>query len=240
MSRPSRHSRALAKPPVCLLLFLAAGLAPVGSAQEAERDGAAQRLDAAAEPADRDPPPVVDAIPEPPTGFWRRSAPGASIVIEAPVEAVWAYMGDSSKAREWSVFFHHITPLPGTPDGEVGAVRRCFRNADEEGKRWDEVLAGVEPLRRRYVVAHAVQGFRPRPINRETWHVWQVYEPLGPDRTRLTLRSAPRSRGVAGRTLGWLTARRTRRIYRENLANIKAAIEQGADYARVFPFTGRG
>lgn len=158
-----------------------------------------------------------------------------SIVIEAPVEEVWAYVGQAGNAREWSVYFHHISPLPGPADGTLGAFRRCFRRANEQGKSWDEELVGIVPLRLRHIRMFEPIGF-PGYRGAEN-DVWQRYEPLGPRRTRLEFRSAP----VEGakrrhRLLFRFSAWRTERTFELNLANIKAAVEQGAAYARPHPY----
>ncbi|MCW2927585.1 MAG: hypothetical protein JWM86_1553, partial [Thermoleophilia bacterium] len=30
------------------------------------------------------------------------------VIVDAPLDVVWAYGSDSTRAAEWSVFFHHI------------------------------------------------------------------------------------------------------------------------------------
>lgn len=41
--------------------------------------------------------------------------------INAPVADVWEYVSNSYNTREWSVYFHHISPLPG-----MFGVRNCI------------------------------------------------------------------------------------------------------------------
>jgi hypothetical protein len=150
----------------------------------------------------------------------------ASVVIAAPVERVWRYVGDSANAREWSVYFDHITSLPGPADGQVGALRRCFRRADESGKRWDERVTEVVALRRRAIHVFALTGFRPRSANAHEYDVWQVYEPLEGGGTRLTFGSAPSSTSRSAR-VQWLASRgRAKRTFARNLENIRAALER--------------
>ena len=153
---------------------------------------------------------------------WLRAE--GSIEIAAPVERVWAYVGDSTRAREWSIYFHHISPLPGPPDGQVGALRRCFRRADEQGTRWDERVRGGERLRVRHIVSYDFVGI-PVTKGAET-DVWQLYESLGPDRTRLTFRTAPvKGTNLANRLSFAGSRRRAAEIFQKNLENIAAAIE---------------
>jgi uncharacterized protein YndB with AHSA1/START domain len=163
-----------------------------------------------------------------------------SVEIDAPVEAVWAYVGDSTLATEWSVYFHHITPLGGG-DGRVGALRRCFRRADEKGVRWDETVEEIVPLRLRRLKTFNVRGRRAPGSNVGEFDVWQIYEPLGPNRTRLTFATAPVAGSKRVTRFYFRAARgRTTRIFRENLENIAHAIEQGAAYQRIHPFDRPG
>jgi hypothetical protein len=169
----------------------------------------------------------------------------ASVTIEAPVEAVWAYVGDSGRAGEWSVYFHHIAPLAASPapDGAVGALRRCFRRADETGARWDEEVVALDPLRFRAIRTFALRGFRRRVqwlAPGAAFRVEQHYEPLGPEQTRLTFATVLRRPAVP--PLTWVFARfapEVLSVFRVNLANIKAAVEarrRGDPYRRPHPY----
>jgi uncharacterized protein YndB with AHSA1/START domain len=84
-----------------------------------------------------------------------------SIVIDAPVDQVFTYLGNSDNASEWSVFVDHITTLNSdkVPDGQKGSVRRCFENANEKGKSWDEKTTIVEPNKRRQLSCYNYKGF---------------------------------------------------------------------------------
>ncbi|MEO0560297.1 MAG: SRPBCC family protein, partial [Bacteroidota bacterium] len=167
------------------------------------------------------------------------------VEIGAPIEAVWGYAGDSHKANEWSVYFDHISLLPESPvpDGQVGALRRCYRRADETGVTWDEEVVALEPHRAREIRTYALQGFRPLMQDVVGWTQYRVaqhYEALGAEQTRLTfstdvLRPAlPPARWLFG-----AFADEVVRIFRLNLENIAAAIEaeqRGEVYVRPHPY----
>ena len=74
-----------------------------------------------------------------------------SVVINAPVKEVWDFLSDNRHAKGWSVIFDHIRPLESSPvaEGQIGALRRCFRNDNEEGFFWDERTLTAEPYKRR-------------------------------------------------------------------------------------------
>lgn len=168
-----------------------------------------------------------------------------AVTIHAPVEAVWAYVGDSRHAAAWSVYFDHIAPLAGSPvpDGAVGALRRCFRRADETGPYWDEEVTALDPLRYREIRTYGLRRFR-RSIQALSagveFRVEQHYAPAGPDATRLAFATAlrrPRLRPAA-----WAFARfapEVVRVFRLNLENIRAAVEArhaGTPYRRLHPY----
>ena len=55
-----------------------------------------------------------------------------AVTIRAPLGAVWAYVGESARAAEWSVYFDHIAPLPTSPvnwstTAATAAVPLCVR-----------------------------------------------------------------------------------------------------------------
>lgn len=149
-----------------------------------------------------------------------------SVDVAAACERVHAYLGDSSNARDWSVFVDHITPLneDAVPDGAQGSIRRSFRNADETGMSWDERLELVEPLRRRLTV-YDVSGL-PLPALEGELLTEQIYEPLAPDACRLGftlfLRDEPSLRdAVLMRLVAWPTAA----IFQSNIDNVARLVE---------------
>jgi hypothetical protein len=164
-----------------------------------------------------------------------------SLLIDAPVEEVWTYVSASENAGEWSVYFHHITPLPGATDGEVGSIRRCFRtHAEIDGVWWDELVLEIRPYRYRRILSFNAHGFPDSTLNSGEFYVHQTYQPVGPDRTRLTFAAEQlRPTGPLMRARFYRPAREGKRIFRLNLENIKAAIEAsraGRPYERIHPY----
>ena len=175
-----------------------------------------------------------------------------SVTIDAPVETVWEYGSDSTRARAWSVYFHHITPVEGkgkAPDGTVGAYRICYRNADEQGMRWDETTEKIRRNRHREIRTFNLVGFPLGPIGRaQEYAVFQDYERIGNDRSKLTFRSKLVRPDGIGRLLSWPLVKATyvvfgapagQEVFVWNLENIKAAVEaehDGRPYERPHPY----
>ncbi|MFT5780133.1 MAG: hypothetical protein ACI837_003094 [Crocinitomicaceae bacterium] len=108
-----------------------------------------------------------------------------SIEIDAPVDSVYAYLGDSDNAEDWSIYVDHISALNSNEcaDGAVGAKRRCFQEANEEGIIWDEQVVEVIPSRKRRLTIYNLKGFSVQANGLETE---QIYEVISPNKTRLT------------------------------------------------------
>jgi uncharacterized protein YndB with AHSA1/START domain len=165
-----------------------------------------------------------------------------TVVIHAPLAEVWDYVSDSATAQEWSVYFDHISALPGfVTDGEPGSIRRCFRNADELGARWDEIIFDVQPLEMRQIWTFNMRGFVPRKLALKSHSfVRQIYRSLSPNITELTFQSQadPRT-SISSRMIFDSGKRQLSRIFIHNLENIKAAIEQKEKYHRPHPWEKR-
>ena len=165
---------------------------------------------------------------------WNHSV-SESVVIEAPLEIVWDYISDSTSAKDWSVFFDHISPLPGIQDGEVGSLRRCYRNADEKGFTWDEVTTTIEFQKMRQITTFKVRS-RPWSFTTKNGYVFvrQLYKKIDENRTELTFQTAsPAKAQWLHRQIFNLSRKATRRIFHKNLINIRAVLE---GHPRVFPW----
>ena len=101
-----------------------------------------------------------------------------SVVINAPVEKVFQYLGNSANATKWSVFVDHITPLNinEVADGKMGSIRRCFVKANETGMIWDEIITEVIPNKKRQLLVYDLVNFKMTADNLATE---QLYEKIG-------------------------------------------------------------
>lgn len=158
-------------------------------------------------------------------------------VVAADIDRVWAYVSSSHRAIDWSVYFHHITPLHGD-DGAVGARRRCFRQPDEQGIRWDEEvleLVDTGPHRLRHMHVSALSGFSPSWANGMEYDVWQRVDVVDDTHTTVTFQTRPRGGAVAALAAA-LSFDEVQRVFGKNLDNLGRAIEQGDRYVRQHPW----
>jgi len=108
-----------------------------------------------------------------------------TIEIDAPVDTVFNYLGNSDNASDWSVYVDHISPLNAEsyPDGVVGSTRRCFCEADETGTQWDELITEVIPNKKRQLTIYNLKGF---PIDLENLATEQIYEKISDTKCSVT------------------------------------------------------
>lgn len=149
------------------------------------------------------------------------------VVIQAPVDTVFAYIGNSDNAATWSVFVDHITPINTDkfPDGKVGCVRRCYTRADEKGATWDEEILLVEQNKRRRLSIFNLQDFTVKADHLLTE---QHYTVLDSNRTSLsfTLFFDQGKKSLWDEFKLKLAAWKAAGIFRRNLANIKKELEK--------------
>jgi uncharacterized protein YndB with AHSA1/START domain len=150
-----------------------------------------------------------------------------TIEINAPREAVFKFLGNSKNASRWSVFVHHINPLNSDSfaDGKPGGRRRCFCNADETGRRWDELITEVVPGTKRQLVTY---NFKDFPMTAEHLATEQLYESISENKCRLTFTvffkdSAP---GLFETFKTNIAAYTIKSIFEKNMANIKRLVEE--------------
>lgn len=154
------------------------------------------------------------------------------IVIDASQKEVWDYLSDNSNAKMWSVFFDHISTLestdPNINEGGVGSVRRCFRHPNEQGISWDEVTVKTEPYHLRQIHTYNIQNWPVKDFNALEFDVYQTYEDLGENKTKLSFTTNLKSPQTNyAKWLFYLAKWETLRVFKVNLENIKAHIEQG-------------
>ncbi len=159
-----------------------------------------------------------------------------SVIVNASPKEVWDFLSDNKHAKGWSVFFDHITTLPGNvPEGSVGSVRRCFRNADETGFSWDETTVETVPYKYRRIAGANIQGVKSPIIKNFRFQAHQVYEDIAPGKTKLTFKGDLddwTKYGFVERYVNWVSGFEVERVFKLNLINIKAMIEQGPNYQR--------
>ncbi|PHS62446.1 MAG: hypothetical protein COB09_15330 [Thalassobium sp.] len=164
-----------------------------------------------------------------------------SVVINAPVKEVWDFLSDNRHAKGWSVIFDHIRPLESSPvaEGQIGALRRCFRNDNEEGFFWDERTLTTEPYKRRTLRTYNVSNTSWELFERFQFTAYQLYEDLGNGTTRLTFEGDLDDHtkySVFEHFVFWVSQFEGERVFRLNLENIKAMIEQKDAFDRPHPW----
>jgi hypothetical protein len=149
-----------------------------------------------------------------------------TVMIKAPAQKVFNYLGHSANAANWSVFVDHIIPLnpQQVPDGAPGSRRRCFKNSNEEGLKWDELITVVEPARRRQLTIYNMVNF---PLQAEGLATEQLYRPVSPGETQLTFTLFYQKEKVSlmDKLKLYYAAYRVKSIYKHNMNNIKTALE---------------
>jgi len=164
-----------------------------------------------------------------------------SVVIDAPVQNVWDFLSDNRNAKGWSVIFDHISPMASSPvaEGQIGALRRCFRNDNEQGFFWDERTLTSEPYKERTLRTYNVSNTSWELFEKFQFTAYQKYEDLGNGQTRLTFEGDLddyTKYSVFERFIFWVSQHEGERVFRLNLENIKAMIEQGENYQRPHPW----
>ncbi|MCH2042064.1 MAG: SRPBCC family protein [Saccharospirillaceae bacterium] len=164
-----------------------------------------------------------------------------SVVINAPVEKVWDFLSDNRNAKGWSVIFDHISPMASSPvpEGQIGALRRCFRNVNEQGFFWDERTLSSEPYIERTLRTYNVSNTSWDLFEKFQFTAYQKYEDLGNGQTRLTFEGDLddyTKYNTFERFIFWVSQHEGERVFRLNLENIKAMLEQGENYQRPHPW----
>lgn len=150
-----------------------------------------------------------------------------SILIQAPAEKIFTYLGNSANASTWSSFVDHITPLnpQQIPDGQLNSTRRCFRNADETGIQWDEDIVKWEANKLRELSIYNMKNF---PVSTGDLRTRQHYETQPDGSVKLTFglyKNADKTTWIdviKMKYTGYIVAG----IFRANISNIKREIEK--------------
>jgi hypothetical protein len=136
------------------------------------------------------------------------------IVIDRPCVEVAAYAGDPSHAPDWYVNIESVvwqTPQPVAVGSRMDFVARFL------GRRLAYTYEVVELVAGERLVMRTAQG----PFPMETTYTWQ---PVGRDKTRMTLRNRGEPAGFAKVTRPVMAAA-MRRANQKDLANLKRILE---------------
>jgi len=148
------------------------------------------------------------------------------IEIDVSKEYLFNYLGNSNNASDWSEFVDHITPLNSTmvPDGDIHSMRRCFKNEDEKGIKWDEEILEVIPNQKRKLSCFNLEGFFMETDNIRTE---QLYKEINPNKTLLTFSvyfegSKSIWESLKIRSASWYI----KHVFKKNMENIKMYCEK--------------
>ena len=151
-----------------------------------------------------------------------------SININSGPAEVFTYLGNSKNAENWSIFVGHITPLNPDEklDGELGALRRCFRKEDESGETWDEKILFVEENKYRQLICYNFQNFK---ISANNLLTEQLYKELDDGTTLLSFTLFFDSEKVSfiDKLKMYYSAYEVTSIFDENLHEIKFFCKKG-------------
>lgn len=149
-----------------------------------------------------------------------------SVEINAPVDSVFRFLGNSANAARWSVFVHHIVTLNANeyPDGAVGSRRRCYCYADEKGRQWDELITENIPNQKRQLEIYNLQDF---PMTADGLATEQLYEQTAAGKCRLsfTVFFKNHQPSLAEKIKMYIGSYRITSIFKKNMQNIKTIIE---------------
>lgn len=145
-----------------------------------------------------------------------------STYINAPVGKVLNFLGNSGNASRWSSFVNHITVLnpESFTDGAVGSRRRCFRNGNEQGMQWDELITEAAINKKRQLSIYNLRDFS---ITAQHLAAEQLYETISEKKCRLTFTVFFKDvKQTIWETIKmYLAAYRINPVFEKNLSNIK-------------------
>jgi hypothetical protein len=151
-----------------------------------------------------------------------------TVAIDAPVDSVFKFLGNSANASKWSVFVDHITPLNADsfPDGAVGCRRRCFCNKDETGTQWDELTTERIPGEKRQLTIYNMKDFSMTADHLATE---QLYEKTADNKCSLTFTVFYKDHNptLMESIKLYFAAYKIKDIFFSNMTNIKRIAETG-------------
>lgn len=158
----------------------------------------------------------------------------AEIWIDAPPNEVYTALGNDSLSSEWSVYVSHIKTLSDESNG-AKIIRRCYRGADESGPYWDEETQVEIEGKQRLLKAYNFQQLNIEMLNL-SMIVEQNYT-ASKGGTLLEFKTYPIKESLLLGVILSNEAKETKEIFKKNLENIKALLENGGSYKRIHPFS---
>jgi len=149
------------------------------------------------------------------------------ITIDQPVEKVFSYLGNSSNASKWSSYVSHINTLNANEviDGNLGSIRRCFKNENGEDVFWDEEIVSVKVNELRELTVYNLNGFL---VKTDSLFTQQKYAPISDQQTNLVF-GLYKPKTTNNRFVDWLKLKMSGHyvayIFHKNLNNIKKEVE---------------
>jgi uncharacterized protein YndB with AHSA1/START domain len=150
----------------------------------------------------------------------------SSVEINAPTSTVFDFLGNSANASRWSVYVNHIVPLNTDKfkDGAEGSVRRCYRNADNTGMQWDELISEVVINRKRQLLIYNFKNF---PVSANHLATEQLYQSLDNQKTKLTFTVFFKNPPTPLEMLKmYFAAYKINSLFEKNMSNIKRIVEE--------------
>lgn len=148
--------------------------------------------------------------------------------INAPVEKVFTFLGNSGNASRWSSFVNHITVLnpESFTDGTVGSRRRCFKNGNEQGMQWDELITEAAIDKKRQLTIYNLHDFAMTAQHLATE---QLYETISEKKCSLTFTVFFKdAKPTMWETIKmYVAAYAIKPVFKKNLSNIKRITEEG-------------
>lgn len=148
-----------------------------------------------------------------------------TIEIKTNGEKLYAYLGRSANAVEWSSYVSHIEPLNEGEyrDGEVGSTRRCYKK-DNENVQWDEKIEIANASSYRQLSIYNLKDF---PLSAEGLVTEQVYQKSGEMiELSLTLYLDPEKSSWMDHLKMYIASFTISSIFEANLENIKKLNEE--------------
>ena len=148
-----------------------------------------------------------------------------TVEIDAPINDVYVYLGNSYNAKVWSVFVDHITPLNGKEfkDGKKGSIRRCFKNKNETGIFWDEKILIEKPNKKRQLNIYNIHGFS---ISGNGLLTEQLYETKnGKTELSFVLYLDKKESSWIKELKLYIAAYKVSKIFRGNIEKVKSILE---------------